>query len=181
MNLPLRPMKRKPDTRVFKIEPEKIANPLMRVGVGLTRGLIEHTLCFPQLNKIYDDTADLSGDTSLSFARRALQSMNVTWRVNALCDQPLPAEGPVVVVANHPYGGIEGVLLLAMIESYRTDIKVMANYLLASMPQARCTGTSKPASQPYPSAAARASAQAQGSQGRNPGHKPRRASPATAP
>ena len=137
MSLSVHLKKRKPDTRVFKIDPGKIANPLMRVGVGLTRGLIEHTLCFPALNKIYEDSTDPRGDTSLSFARRALQSVNVTWSVQTSSDHPIPASGPVVLVANHPFGGIEGVLLLALMEGHRTDFKVMANYLLSRMPAAR--------------------------------------------
>ena len=137
MNLSVRLKKRKPDTRVFKIEPGRIANPLVRAGVGLTRGLIEHTLCFPALNQIYADTTAPGGDPSLSFARRALQAINVTWKVNAPCEQPVPATGPVVLVANHPFGGIEGVVLLALMERYRPDFKVMANYLLSTMPAAR--------------------------------------------
>ncbi len=122
---------------LFKIETGKIANPLVRAGVGLTRGLIEHTLCFPQLNQIYAATMAPEADHSLSFARRVLASMNVTWNVQAASQTPIPQEGPVVVVANHPYGGIEGILLLAMLEEYRPDFKVMANYLLATMPEAR--------------------------------------------
>ena len=119
---------------LFKIETGKIANPLVRAGVGLTRGLIEHTLCFPQLNEIYAATVAPEADHSLSFARRVLASMNVTWNVQAASQTPIPQEGPVVVVANHPYGGIEGILLLAMLEEYRLDFKVMSNYLLATMP-----------------------------------------------
>ena len=138
MNPPV-PLKRrkKPGTRVFKIETDKIANPLMRVGVGLTRGIIEHTLCFSELNRLYEDTTDPNGDTSLSFARHALQACNVTWEVQTSGDNPVPAEGPVVLVANHPFGGIEGLLLLALMEDYRDDFKVMANYILAMMPDAR--------------------------------------------
>ncbi len=39
----------------------------------------------------------------------------------------IPARGPVVVVANHPMGGLEGVLLMAMLERVRPDFKVFAN------------------------------------------------------
>ncbi len=130
-------MKRNTDNWVFKIEAGKIANPFMRVGVGITRRLIEHTLCFPELNRIYADTVDLGSDPSLSFARRAMQAVHVTWKVHAPSAHPIPAEGPVVLVANHPFGGIEGIVMLAMAEAYRADIKVMANYLLGLMPEAR--------------------------------------------
>ena len=82
-------MKSSSENSVFKIRPDRFANPLMRVGVGLTRGLIEHTLCFPELNRIYADTVASGQDQSLSFARRALLSMNVTWQIHAPGEQPI--------------------------------------------------------------------------------------------
>lgn len=129
-------LKKKPAPSVFKIETRAIANPVMRVGLGLTRGIIEKSLRFPELNSIYQRTLQQQ-DQSLSFARRALLAMNVTWRVHGAEAGIVPATGPVVVVANHPFGGIEGMLLLALLESFRGDVKVMANYLLARMPEAR--------------------------------------------
>lgn len=130
-------MKRKRDDadNLFKINPSKISNPILRMGVGLTRPLIEHSLCFPQLNRIYN-TACLHKDES-SFPKAALDAMNVSWEINASSDSPIPKEGPVVVVANHPFGGVEGLLLMALLNQYRTDSKVMANYLLAMMPELR--------------------------------------------
>ncbi len=121
--------------RIFKIDADKIANPLLRFGVGLSRPLIEHTLCFPKLNDIYNES--LGGDESLSFPRRVLETMNVTWRIHAQEGSPFPKEGPVVVVSNHPFGGIEGILMLALLEQYRADAKVMANYMLSAMPALR--------------------------------------------
>ena len=137
MNVESHLMKRKADTRVFKISTEKIANPFMRAGVGLTRGLIEHTLCFSELNRIYADTVNLGNNPSLSFARRAMQAINVTWKVHAPCANPIPVKGPVVLVANHPFGGIEGLMLISLLQSVRPDAKVMANYLLERIPELR--------------------------------------------
>ena len=45
---------------LFRIDTSKIANPLLRVGAGLSRPLIEHTLCFPQLNRIYPSSGSKS-------------------------------------------------------------------------------------------------------------------------
>lgn len=47
----------------------------------------------------------------------------------------IPKEGPVVVVANHPFGGIEGVALAHLMNLVRPDdSRLMANYLLARIP-----------------------------------------------
>ena len=130
-------MRPKPNkaARVFKLNTDAIANPVVRTTLGLTRGFIEKSLRFRTLDSIYQNTRDQE-DRSLSFAQRTLRAMNVSWRVETVNVPPLPAEGPVVVVANHPFGGIEGVLLLALLEHFRSDAKVMANYLLSCMPEA---------------------------------------------
>jgi putative hemolysin len=43
----------------------------------------------------------------------------------------------VVVVANHPFGAIEGMILAHVLFQGRADVKVLANYLLAQVPHAQ--------------------------------------------
>ncbi len=52
----------------------------------------------------------------------------------------VPHDGPLVVVANHPFGGIETTILLESLLMVRPDVKFMANYLLRKLPetQDRC-------------------------------------------
>ena len=119
---------------LFKIDPAAIGNPLLRTAARISRPLVERTLCFPALNRIYAATQGM--DESLSFPRRVLKAMNVTWTVGEPAVPP-PKEGPVVIVSNHPFGGIEGVLLVALLEAYRDDAKVMVNYLLNAIPDLR--------------------------------------------
>jgi putative hemolysin len=47
----------------------------------------------------------------------------------------IPTSGPLVVVANHPFGGIEGLILAAILERVRPDVRVMANYILGMCPE----------------------------------------------
>ena len=47
----------------------------------------------------------------------------------------IPAKGPLVVVANHPLGGLEGMLLSRELLKYRKDTKVLANELLLRFPE----------------------------------------------
>jgi len=42
----------------------------------------------------------------------------------------IPRQGPVLVVANHPLGGLEGVAIAQMLLRVRPDVKVVANKLL---------------------------------------------------
>ncbi|MFK7959124.1 MAG: lysophospholipid acyltransferase family protein [Phycisphaerales bacterium] len=49
----------------------------------------------------------------------------------------IPREGPLVVVANHPFGGIEGVALAHLLHQVRPDSQLMANYMLSRIPVLR--------------------------------------------
>jgi putative hemolysin len=46
----------------------------------------------------------------------------------------IPAEGGFIAIANHPYGGIEGMVLLKILCMVRPDAKLMANFLLKKIP-----------------------------------------------
>lgn len=46
----------------------------------------------------------------------------------------IPAEGPVVIVSNHPIGSLDGLALLKMVSEVRRDVKAVANELLMSLP-----------------------------------------------
>jgi putative hemolysin len=41
----------------------------------------------------------------------------------------IPRQGPVIAVANHPFGLIEGAILTALLPSVRPDAKILANHL----------------------------------------------------
>ncbi len=47
----------------------------------------------------------------------------------------LPSEGPLLVVANHPLGGLEGVAITRLLMAQRPDIKVLTNELLTRIPE----------------------------------------------
>ncbi len=49
----------------------------------------------------------------------------------------IPTDGAVIVAAEHPTGAMEGILLLAHLLRRRTDVKVLANRLLARVPALR--------------------------------------------
>jgi putative hemolysin len=49
----------------------------------------------------------------------------------------IPARGPVIVVANHPFGGIEGIVLAAFLRRVRPDVKILANSMLRLVTELR--------------------------------------------
>ncbi len=56
-------------------------------------------------------------------------------RVEYLCDDDevarLPTSGPVIVIANHPFGGLDGIIITHLLAGLRSDLRVLANGLLA--------------------------------------------------
>ncbi len=47
----------------------------------------------------------------------------------------LPTTGPLLIVANHPLGALEGMLLTRKLREYRPDLKVLTNDLLLKIPE----------------------------------------------
>lgn len=68
------------------------------------------------------------------FAQKALEHMHVTIEMDGAVGD-IPAEGPVLFVSNHPFGGIEGMIMAAMFGRIRPDLRIIANYLLNVMPE----------------------------------------------
>ena len=64
-----------------------------------------------------------------------LAEMRVGLRVGAADEARIPASGPVVVVANHPYGVLDGAILALLLTRVRPDVKVLTNFLLADVPE----------------------------------------------
>jgi len=64
-----------------------------------------------------------------------LAAMRVDLRVDAADAARIPATGPVVVVANHPFGMLDGAALAVLLTRSRPDVKVMTNFLLGDVPE----------------------------------------------
>jgi putative hemolysin len=61
--------------------------------------------------------------------------MRVELRVDSANIARVPTSGPVVVVANHPFGMLDGAVLATLLTRVRPDVKVMTNYLLRDVPE----------------------------------------------
>jgi putative hemolysin len=66
---------------------------------------------------------------------RLLAEMRVALRVEPADQARIPATGSVVVVANHPYGMLDGAILTVLLTRVRADVKVLTNFLLSDIPE----------------------------------------------
>jgi putative hemolysin len=86
-----------------------------------------------RLSGLYDEVR--LEDDSRSFVDRALARLDVSYDLVRGTLDSIPREGPLLIVANHPFGGIEGLVLLSLLTAVRADVKVMANYMLSAIPE----------------------------------------------
>src|SRR6202030_2028570 len=98
-------------------------------------GTLERLLVLDRFNDLYEQVRKNGGERS--FLERFLETMNVHPKVSPSDLLLVPKQGPVVAVANHPFGLIEGAILGSLLATVRPDVKVMANHLLSTLPEAR--------------------------------------------
>jgi putative hemolysin len=67
----------------------------------------------------------------LDIVEQILRHLNVRCEIDAFELENIPDKGPVVLVANHPIGSLDGLALLKTVSAVRTDVKIVANQLLA--------------------------------------------------
>ncbi|HDR52548.1 MAG TPA: lysophospholipid acyltransferase family protein [Mariniphaga anaerophila] len=86
-----------------------------------------YILRFHKLNKIYEKIASKKGIEFIDEIIRVLE-FKIEFDQNEL--KRVPATGPLIVVANHPFGGFDGLLLIKYLSMVRPDVKVIGTFLL---------------------------------------------------
>ncbi|HUP02987.1 MAG TPA: GNAT family N-acyltransferase [Bryobacteraceae bacterium] len=66
-----------------------------------------------------------------------ISALGIEVRAGAEALSHIPAKGPAVVVANHPFGLLEGAVLTELLSKIRPDVRILANSLLAAIPELR--------------------------------------------
>ena len=107
--------------RYFKWSP--LTKPLVALALNI--------MGFRKINRLYSPSADLKNK---EFTEDMLRRYNTTYDVNENELNSIPKEGPFMLVCNHPFGAIEGIILYDAIAKVRPDFKIMANFILGFIP-----------------------------------------------
>ncbi|MDP4223616.1 MAG: 1-acyl-sn-glycerol-3-phosphate acyltransferase [Bacteroidota bacterium] len=104
-------------------------SPIFRGEKGRRRAeFVMRKLAIDKVNWVYDHSGSYTG---AEFAGRLLNDVGVNYVVgNAERLKMLP-EGAFITIANHPYGGLDGIILINMIAGIRPDYKLMVNELIS--------------------------------------------------
>ena len=83
-----------------------------------------------RMNELYH-LHKMQGLSKEAFADKLIDILKLNITGIAQLQSKIPKTGPVVIASNHPFGGIEGVILARVISEVRPDLKVLANKGLA--------------------------------------------------
>ncbi len=82
------------------------------------------------INTFLDANAHLKG---FEFVDAVLDHFDFDFTVSSNDLQNIPSSGKVVIIANHPLGGLDALCLLKLVGSVRNDVKIVANDFLAGI------------------------------------------------
>ena len=100
---------------------------------GIGESVVEWATGLSTLDSLYQQ--DALPEDSFEFMQEALARIGTQYQIDHGSLDNVPTEGSVLIVANHPFGGIEGIILASLISQVRKDVKVLANELLKRIPE----------------------------------------------
>ena len=98
-----------------------------KFGNGLARLTMRNT-GVDKLAERYGRHEDLSGP---EFVSAFLKDLNFNYEVQGLEHLQPVLNGPFITISNHPYGGLDGLILIDLFGHLREDYMVMANKFLS--------------------------------------------------
>ncbi len=96
--------------------------------------LIERVTGLDSLDRLYQAQPAIAPQ---DFAQHVLDLLRVRCNVGEMDLHRVPKQSGAILVANHPFGGLEGIILTALLSRPRPDVKFMANFLLTRVPELR--------------------------------------------
>lgn len=110
----------------------KKAAKLDTIGGDSIASLLMYILRFNKINKMYAKVEDKVG---LEFLNAALDLLEVKYEINPEELKRIPKTGPFITISNHPFGGIDGLLIMKIFKEQRPDYKMLGNFLIKRIHQ----------------------------------------------
>lgn len=117
------------DFKVSKIAGNGLSHNLLKI----IDPAIEKLLGLDKIKKAYSE--NLQGLDDTEFVNKAIKLVNAKIKLKKKELELIPKSGPVIIVANHPYGGLDGIILYSLLKQVRPDFQIMANSMLKLFPE----------------------------------------------
>lgn len=104
---------------------------LEKLHISLLAPALMKLLKFDKVNEAYSPYAAFQ---SFEFTDKMLAELGIEFEIDAEDLKNIPKTDPFIAISNHPYGGIDGLILVSILNKIRPDTKVLANYLLQQIP-----------------------------------------------
>jgi len=115
------------ESMIKKKYPKLKKNKIIQGAIGKFADSIVHQ---DTINEFLEKHSHLG---SFEFIESALEELNFTYSLSNKDIQNIPATGRIVIIANHPLGGLDAFALIRAISSVRKDIKIVANDFLSTI------------------------------------------------
>lgn len=99
---------------------------------GFIRAL-ERVTGQPKIKKLYVDYVDDNRPNEL-FWTDALHRLNISPDLSMDGDFSIPKTGRVLIIANHPYGVVDGLVLCSLVSQVRQDYRIITHQVLRQAP-----------------------------------------------
>jgi putative hemolysin len=92
--------------------------------------LFMRIVAIDKVNNIYDSLSDYYG---VEFVRELLKALGIKYVIGNAGRLDHLSKGAFITVSNHPYGGLDGIMLIDLIAGKRPEFKLMVNRKLAAV------------------------------------------------
>ncbi|MDP4224297.1 MAG: GNAT family N-acyltransferase [Bacteroidota bacterium] len=107
-------------------EPENTSRLYIPEGTIIAETLLQ----IIKYRKLYEVYSGLHHKDPILLINAILDELDLKYEIPEEDLNNIPPDGPFITVSNHPYRGIDSMLLLKLVYNKRKDIRIMANYLL---------------------------------------------------
>lgn len=83
-----------------------------------------------KINKFIRETQETYG---YDFIEKLFKDLKSTWEYDKEEINRIPKEGPVLIVANHPLGALDGLAIVRAVSDVRPDVKIVVNDILSHL------------------------------------------------
>ena len=111
-------------TRLIKSKNPKLLRWLPKFVINYLKRILHE-------EEINDFLAEHKEKKNFEFCDEVMKYFNIDVKINNI--KGIPKTGPVILVMNHPLGGMDGIAFISAIKKHRPDLKFIVNDLLMNV------------------------------------------------